>query len=217
MQVYAKTRDGRSISMKIVQLAAVVLLILSTILAGCMANTSGTTAATQALATTAPKATEALNTPGSVDPKEAKLTGLMLDVPVLNDRAEIVYEDVGEDGTYLEQLEWGKEVFISIQRLPRVDFNKEAVVTQIGNQNEGDTKDWTIAQDAGLSGRLSYPAWRCTYTSGADSLTKKNADIYIQTDSWDFRFGVCVPTDLYGDYSDTIEDWFASLTLVTLK
>ena len=141
----------------------------------------------------------------------------MLDCPILNGRAEIVDDYVDQSGTYRHELEWGKVVAIVMQRLPRVANKQNAVVEQVGNQNESDMKDVVIKQDSKVTAALSYPAWRLTYTTGVDKYVRKNVDIYIQTDNWDFRFGVSIPTASYNEYAATIEDWIAALTLVGLK
>lgn len=141
------------------------------------------------------------------------LAGPVLVVPVLKADLETISNDIRQDGTYREESLFQSMVSIVCERCTSVEFSEDAIVEQIVNLTEVDLSEVTIEQDTPTSNRLSFPAWRLTYTTGANEDTRKNVDIYIQTDGWDYRFHTSTPIDAFADYSDFIEAWIESLEL----
>lgn len=156
-----------------------------------------------------------------VDPAPAKdaqatapaTNGLLLVIPILTKNTELIGNVSQENGTYREELLYDGMVSIVAERLLLIEFSKEAIVKQIESLNTVAVKDVKIEQDATISARLSYPAWRITYTTGSNEDTRTNLDFYIQTDAWDYRFHTSTPVDSFAEYSESIESWIESINL----
>lgn len=203
---------------------AAIMLLCALILVGCSASPQATQ---QASATPQPTATPAVvETPAataSPSPTETQsaaaettapaIKGLVLTVPVLVKNVDTISSVVNADGTYREELLYDGMVSIVDESLAGVESTKEAISKQITSLNDVEVSDMTVAQDATISTKLSYPAWRITYTTGANEDTRANVDIYIQTDSGDFRFHTSTPVDAYDEYKESIESWIESFGL----
>lgn len=181
----------------------IALLCLALILAGCTTAPQPTVQAATAAPTT--EATPAATEEG--------IKGLVLVIPVLKDNVETVSNTDNEDGTYREELLFDGMVTVVTERVARIDYSEEAIAKQINKLNGVDASDLVVKKDDAISTKLSYPAWRITYTTGANEDTRSNVDIYIQTDEWDFRLHTSIPSDSFDDYLDNIEAWIEAIDL----
>ncbi len=193
-------------------MAGVLMLCCALILAGCMASPQPTTPAATPEKTIDASPTTEVQTPAPSDTDEG-IKGLVLIVPVLTDNVETVKNTKNEDGSYQEELLFDAMVSVVTERVARIEYSDEAIAKQINKLNGMDASDIIIKKDDAVSTKLSYPAWRITYTTGANEDTRKNVDIYIQTDDWDFRLHTSTPIDSVDDYSENIETWIESLDL----
>jgi hypothetical protein len=145
----------------------------------------------------------------NVDPSE--IPGLTLDSPKVSDKLETVSSVVRKDGGYRVEAMYDSVIQIIDERVKRTQANAESIAAQIDQLNAVPATDVKVTQDAALTKLLSYPAWRATYTTGANEDTRTNMDIYVQTDDMDFRFHTSTPSESYIEYKKTIESWIQAL------
>ncbi len=119
-----------------------------------------------------------------------------------------------KDGTYRKELLYDGTVSIVLEGVERVDSDEHSITAHILALGDSAVVPVEIKKDTAVSTLLTYPAWRATYTTGANEDTRTNVDLYIQTDSMDYRFHTSTPADDFADYSERIESWIASLALL---
>ncbi|MDR1765516.1 MAG: hypothetical protein LBR77_05415 [Lachnospiraceae bacterium] len=106
--------------------------------------------------------------------------------------------------------------------LDGVPYGAEEVAKLVPQWNSGTTvSDIDVQPDEALGAKFTFPVWRVGYTTGENEDTDANVDIYIQTDTGDYRFHASVDGEAYDgflddyDYKAEIERCIQSLSFVT--
>lgn len=125
------------------------------------------------------------------------------------------------DVSGLEILEHGYEYMLDgavhfiTERIDPVDPEPYSIIENITMLENYDIELHSIAIDDALSAKFSYPAWLVVYGEGSNEDSQICIDVYIQTDSGDFRFHTSTPLDYIDEYIYRIYEKVSTIELVT--
>lgn len=126
---------------------------------------------------------------------------------------EFICDYQEEDGTFCEEYLYNDSIGVVIERLAPRPYDADAPLEAVLAREYG-AKGITVNADDAVSNRLTYPAWRVDYTTGANEDKRICTDIYVQAELNDFRFHIGIPADIYEESSALAEQWISTLMLV---
>ena len=95
-------------------------------------------------------------------------------------------------------------IYFSIEELSPAPYGEDAVLEQIENLEPYTINITTLTESAEHKNLLNWPCWLVVYDEGENEDTRQCTDVYVQTDTADFRVHTSVSADFAQDYHDEI-------------
>ena len=157
----------------------------------------------------------ASQTPAPTDRSDAPANSDADELPVLvigqspRGAKLVLSQEDPQAGTYRQTLEFDEVVTLTTERLVGVDHTETAVKQALSDLSGG--AQIRLSYSASLSERLGRPVYRATYATEQGGATLDNTDVYIQTDGYDYRLHISVPSDVAQSYN--VDGWVDSVDL----
>lgn len=126
---------------------------------------------------------------------------------------------LGFDTRGLEVITPGHEymldgmVYFSLEKMAPVSNNRDNVLHRIKSREGHDLRLLALTPSEEHSLLLSYPAWLVVYDKGENEDSRHCMDIYVHTDTADFRLHTSVPVDFATAYHDEIGSRLATVAV----
>lgn len=125
------------------------------------------------------------------------------------------------DTTGLEELVAGQEycldgegmLMYKLEVLDSAEYDEAAVLANVQAVEPDITNVINVTESDEHSQLTSYPSWLLVYETGSNEDTRHCIDVYIQTDTYDYRVHASVPVDYAEQYHDEIGMRFATVGL----
>lgn len=125
----------------------------------------------------------------------------------------LVYQN--EDGTNFAEYLVDSLMVVSYERLqPTVGADAALSAVSALLEAQGlEPLDMAIAEDADVTARLGYPAYRVTYRIGAGADECSAVDVYIEAEQWAYRYHSLTPQTNAAECAARIEECISTLAL----
>ena len=157
----------------------------------------------------------ASQTPAPTDRSDAPANSDADELPVLvigqspRGAKLVLSQEDPQAGTYRQTLEFDEVVTLTTERLVGVDHTETAVKQALSDLSGG--AQIHLSYSTSLSERLGRPVYRATYATEQGGATLDNTDVYIQTDGYDYRLHISVPSNVAQSYN--VDGWVDSVDL----
>ncbi len=116
------------------------------------------------------------------------------------------------DGNYVSEYFFDGVHLIGVYRSPaNHHFDEDSIARDVRSKWKGEPYNILVRKSDKESERLQHTAWEITYLTGHNEDTTQHYDVFIPTDTFDYRFHTSVPIDYAESYANDTRRWLENV------